>query len=92
MIYLNIEHEKAIIPLKSGQLELALEQTQAALQINVALSVLLAERITIYRHSKRKDHARLSSRHPKFPNEPHLKTSYLIYSSRCFCAKRSEGF
>ena len=57
MTYLNIEHEKAIVSLKSGQLELALEQIQAALQIDKSHPVLLAERGTIYMHLKRKDDA-----------------------------------
>jgi Flp pilus assembly protein TadD len=57
MTYLNIEHEKAIISLKSGQFELALEQIQAALQIEKAHPVLLAERGTIYMYLKRKDDA-----------------------------------
>jgi tetratricopeptide (TPR) repeat protein len=57
MTYLNIEHEKAIVSLKAGQYDLALEQIQAALQIDKSHPVLLAERGTIYMYMKRKEDA-----------------------------------
>ena len=57
MTYLNIEHEKAVFSLKAGQYDLALEQIQAALQIDKSHPVLLAERGTIYMYMKRKEEA-----------------------------------
>jgi tetratricopeptide (TPR) repeat protein len=57
MTYLSTEHEKAVISLKSGLFELALEQIEAALQIHRSHPDLLAERGTIYMYLKKKEQA-----------------------------------
>lgn len=57
MTYLNIEHEKAIVSLKAGLFDLALEQIEAALQIDKSHPDLLAERGTIYMYLKKREQA-----------------------------------